>query len=422
MRDDECTHWVELPAGTKHVAFEELSHLIALALWPDTEPYGDGCDIAYGGARINLEEELRKAVSEGRLRVLDPLTLGIQTFPVGAALDGSLVMVSDLRAFLVARGSGIGVRVAAASNTEVNTLIPQGAELVPIGLIAKDAAMRETPPVPGENDLRRDIRNAVRKTTEDDFARRLSTYLSQGKLKAINPLNGAPYDPELPHLDPDDPMWSLDNAEHETALEMLGQLKRTNEVGLIGTSLQSTAAHAAEAAARDARQARGFHTLREAAQLLADAHGLNARSLLQQLTAAFTDGQLVVRDPETQAPLKGRRLRDFFDWVTADDIDDLLSKAWRVSYRFPSKAVASDAAGAATSRPVQAQIAQEDAILARLALMNYTPLALPKAGAGRSGVRSIVRIAVGTNALFQSSVVFEKAWQRLRDSGRIADA
>ncbi len=216
-------------------------------------------------------------------------------------------------------------------------------DLIPLGLIAKDAAMRETPPVPGETELRRDIRNAVRKTTEEDFARRLSAYLAQGKLKAVNLLHGAPYDPELSHLDPSDPMWALDNAEHEKALEMLGQLKRTDEAGLIGTSVQSTAAHAAEAAARDARQARGFYTLREAAQLLADAHGLNAQKLLQQLTAAFADGLLVVRDPETQAPLNSGRFRDFYDWVTADDIDKLLSTSWRVSYRFPAGRSVTDA-------------------------------------------------------------------------------
>ena len=324
MSDKQFAPCLKLPAGTRHVVFADLPHLIAVALWPEVDPPSERRDFAYGGARINLEEELAKAVAEGHLTVRDSLTLGLHTFPVGDALQHSVVLLEDLRAFLVKRGGGIEVRIAPSDN-----------DLIPLGLVAREAALRETPPVPGENDLRRDIRNAVRKTTEEDFARRLSTYLAQGKLKAVNPLNGAPFDPELPHLDPSDPTWALDNAEHEKALELLGQLKRTDEAGLVGTSVQSTAAHAAEAAAKDARQARGFYTLREAAQLLADAHGLNAQKLLQQLTAAFPDGLLVVRDPETQAPLKGGRLRDFHDWVTAEDINELLSKVWRVPYRFP---------------------------------------------------------------------------------------
>jgi hypothetical protein len=326
MSDKRFAPCLELPAGTRHVVFADLPHLIAVALWPEDDPPSERRDFAYGGARINLEEELAKAVAEGHLAVRDPLTLGLHTFPVGDALQHSVVLLDDLRAFLNKRGGGIEVRILPRDNAS---------DLLPLGLIARDAAMRETPPVPGEDELRRDIRNAIRTTTEKDFSLRLSAYLAQGKLKAVNPLNGAPFDPELPHLDPSDPMWALDNAEHEKALEMLGQLKRTDLAGLVGTSVQSTAAHAAEAAAKDARRARGFYTLREAAQLLADAHDLNAQKLLQQLTAAFADGLLVVRDPETHAPLNSGRLRDFYDWVTTDDVNKLLADAWRVSYRLP---------------------------------------------------------------------------------------
>jgi hypothetical protein len=107
--------------------------------------------------------------------------------------------------------------------------------------------------------------------------------LKQGKLRAVNPLNGAPYDPDIPGMDSTDPMWSLAPSEQENAWELLGQLVRVNEVGYRQVSLQASSKHAAEAEAKNARQTRGFFTLREAAQELADAHSLNAAKILKQL-------------------------------------------------------------------------------------------------------------------------------------------
>ncbi len=210
----------------------------------------------------------------------------------------------------------------------------QDPDLIPIGLFVRDAALREHPDVPGEDDLRSDIRKALRETTEKDFLLRLGAYLKQGKLRAVNPLNGAPYDPDIPGMDSTDPMWSLAPSEQENAWELLGQLVRVNEVGYGQVSLQSSGKHAAEAEAKSARQARGFFTLREAAQELADTHSLNAAKLLKQLIDAFDNKQLVVRDPDTEAPIAGRRVRDFHDWVAVDDLNDLFSNTWRVSYRF----------------------------------------------------------------------------------------
>jgi hypothetical protein len=85
------------------------------------------------------------------------------------------------------------------------------------------------------------------------------------------------------------------------------------------------------------RQDRGYYTLREVAQLLAEANGLDSRTLLRQLTDAWKAGTLIVRDLRTQAPLAhGEPLRDFMDWVTPDDLDALLAK-WGVSYRLPRR-------------------------------------------------------------------------------------
>lgn len=120
MSEEEVTHWVELPAGTKHVRFGDLPHLIALALWPDVEN-SPLQDFKYGTARLNLEDELRKAVLEERLRVRNSLTFGPHTFPLGETLKRALVMVPDLRNFLARRGGDIGVRLSTPQPSTLET-------------------------------------------------------------------------------------------------------------------------------------------------------------------------------------------------------------------------------------------------------------------------------------------------------------
>lgn len=91
-----------LPAGTEHVLFGDLAHLIADALWPDAGPNDDR--LRYGLARVNLDAELARAVKSESLPVKDPLTYGPHTFPIGDALNRALVTVDDLREFVAGRG------------------------------------------------------------------------------------------------------------------------------------------------------------------------------------------------------------------------------------------------------------------------------------------------------------------------------
>ena len=94
---------IYLPAGTEYVQFDELADRIASALYPLGDSATDGEMMAYGGACINLEAELLKAVESGALPVTDPLTFGPHSFPVGNALQTALVSVNDLRVFLAGR-------------------------------------------------------------------------------------------------------------------------------------------------------------------------------------------------------------------------------------------------------------------------------------------------------------------------------
>ena len=96
---------IVLPAGTEHVQFGELAHLIADALWPDAGPDDDSMTNAF--ARINLDAELARAVDSGALPVKDPLTLGPHTYPVGYALKTALVTVDDLQRFVSDRGLSV---------------------------------------------------------------------------------------------------------------------------------------------------------------------------------------------------------------------------------------------------------------------------------------------------------------------------
>lgn len=81
------------PVGTRHLKFGELADLIAYATWPS-----DG--FAAAAASTGLQKELVRAVDDGELRVLSPLTLGPHEFPVGDALRTALVTVQALRAWL----------------------------------------------------------------------------------------------------------------------------------------------------------------------------------------------------------------------------------------------------------------------------------------------------------------------------------
>ncbi len=89
---------LRLPIGTTHLDYGDLAHLIADALWPDQGAEDER--LHYGGARVTLDDELAEAVKRGVLPVLDPLTLGPNRLPIGAALRRAKVAIEDLREWL----------------------------------------------------------------------------------------------------------------------------------------------------------------------------------------------------------------------------------------------------------------------------------------------------------------------------------
>jgi hypothetical protein len=68
--------------------------------------------------------------------------------------------------------------------------------------------------------------------------------------------------------------------------------------------------------------------------------------------------------------------------------------------------------------------AQDAAILAEIVRLGYNPLALPRADAGKRGVKAPIReiLTETRKDIFMSVNVFDEAWQRLRNNNQICDA
>ena len=93
------------PAGTDYLQFDQLPRLVADAIWPDRGP--DDERSHYAGARVNLEDELNRAVDAGRLRVLDSLTFGPHTLPYGDARKQAMVSFDGLADWWRESGRGV---------------------------------------------------------------------------------------------------------------------------------------------------------------------------------------------------------------------------------------------------------------------------------------------------------------------------
>lgn len=98
---------IRLPAGTLYVRFDELPHLLAGALHPESSQDEDNLDAAL--AEIGYEGgDLRRAVESGALVVKNPLTMLPLSFTLGQALNRGVVTVDDLQMFT----AGLGLSVA----------------------------------------------------------------------------------------------------------------------------------------------------------------------------------------------------------------------------------------------------------------------------------------------------------------------
>lgn len=74
-----------------------------------------------------------------------------------------------------------------------------------------------------------------------------------------------------------------------------------------------------------------------------------------------------------------------------------------------------------THKPVQRSTAQELAILDAIRQLGHDPMRLPKNEPGKPGIKKQVSDALKRSPMFTGSTVFNKAWERMRRAGDIAD-
>ena len=109
--------------------------------------------------------------------------------------------------------------------------------------------------------------------------------------------------------------------------------------GGTGLTMVASAVYRAEIQATIERQAAGFFTVDEAAQVLADSQpGVDARSMIRQMRTAFKAQTLVIRRAGDYLPVScEREIRNFYDVVKVSDINEWLDGAG-VGYQFPQHA------------------------------------------------------------------------------------
>ena len=78
---------------------------------------------------------------------------------------------------------------------------------------------------------------------------------------------------------------------------------------------------------------------------------------------------------------------------------------------------------AADNKPIRMKLRdQENAILAQIKTLGHDPKNLPARIPGTSGVKAAVEKALANSGLFSATTAYNKAWERLRKEGAIAES
>ena len=77
--------------------------------------------------------------------------------------------------------------------------------------------------------------------------------------------------------------------------------------------------------------------------------------------------------------------------------------------------------GTTYDTPLSRAVVQENEIIQTIRSLRYNPLALPLKLRGQRGVKAAVKTLIGSQGMWAGTTVFDKAWDRLRRDGRIAD-
>jgi hypothetical protein len=170
------------------------------------------------------------------------------------------------------------------------------------------------------------------------------------------------------------------------------------------------------------RQAKGYFTVDEAAQVLADAHpGIDVRKMIERMKMAEVNGLRLVRDHGDRFPIAGKdNFYEYLSLVRVADVDAWL-KFQEVGYQFPAAEAVPTSNDLQEAKPKQRSKAQEEAILSMLQRNGHDPVQLVKNESGKPGVKSQIRRALGSGGMWTGRTVFNKAWERLRSNGQLVD-
>lgn len=162
------------------------------------------------------------------------------------------------------------------------------------------------------------------------------------------------------------------------------------EAGVSTTYRMTQSEHDQDQQDKQARQDKGYYTMSEVAQILADTYSLDAAALLKKMKADYHSGNLTIRSRDTEAPvLQNHNLRDFYDWMFPDDIRAMLAH-WKWSREFPFAAQIKAPATDPNAGPVSASAQPETpAQLAEVVETAADPVAV--AGSQQGGAAPLKR-------------------------------
>jgi len=170
----------------------------------------------------------------------------------------------------------------------------------------------------------------------------------------------------------------------------------------------------------------GRYTLEEAAEKLAAEAGERPEVILQKLKAAALNGSLPVHEPGRNAryeygPGQASQVHEFYEEAYWSDLNEWLNKHEpQIQFRFPistaEEMLTATSPPPVATPPLSRHVSQELAIMNAIRGLGFEPTQLPTPHTGKPGVKAAVK-----KGLNFSESVFQKAWERLRYSGQIAN-
>lgn len=126
------------------------------------------------------------------------------------------------------------------------------------------------------------------------------------------------------------------------------------------------------------------------------------------------------RGEQSELRVDGKLTNEYLTYISLTSLNEWMQGKYEKTILTPAATFIEPVA----TRPVgrRRMRDQEEAILRTIRKLKYSPESLPHRPAGEAGVKSETLEALATDPLFKAKRAFDKAWERLRADGAIADA